>query len=178
MEVKDGICIDIGSSTGGFTDCLLKSGAKQVFAVDVGFGLLDYKLRSNPQVTVLEKTNARHLTREVLSLHGSGALEISLLVADISFISLIKVIEPLSHVLKGCKDWVLLFKPQFEVEARYVEMGGLVTDQSITKKAIDAFDTQMEALGFLKAAPTEESPITGKKSGNIEYLLHYRRDLK
>ncbi|MBI4402552.1 MAG: TlyA family RNA methyltransferase, partial [Deltaproteobacteria bacterium] len=123
LSVVGRVCLDIGASTGGFTDCLLQKGARRVFAVDVGYGQLDSKLRSNPAVTVLERTNARYLTSGTM---GELAKDIDFVCADVSFISLRKIIEPLSHEFPKAKDWVLLFKPQFEVGREFVRKGGIV----------------------------------------------------
>lgn len=166
ISVSKRVCIDIGASTGGFTDCLLKTGAEKVYAVDVGYGQLDQKLRNDPRVVNLEKTNARYL--ELPNAH-----EITLLVADVSFISLLKVVEPLTTLLPQCTDWILLFKPQFEVGPEHLGKGGVVKNPEVTKIALDEFDQSMKQLGFIRPGRVEESPIVGKKSGNIEYLLHY-----
>lgn len=166
-------CLDIGASTGGFTDCMLKRGAAHVFAVDVGYGQLDSKLRADSRVTVVEKTNARFLTLAGLEALSPKAREISLLTMDVSFISLCKIIEPMFETFRFVRYWLLLFKPQFEVGREHVGKGGLVRDDGAVHQAMEAFDSFMKGLGFeLKGAP-ESSPLSGKKSGNLEYLVFY-----
>lgn len=170
ISVVDKVCLDVGASTGGFTHCLLKSGAKHVVAVDVGYGQLDMELRSHPQVTNLEKTNVRYLTHEQL---GEFAKEASLVVIDVSFISLQKVIEPLHHTFPHLQEWVLLFKPQFEVGPENLGKKGKVKNLEAVQSSLQEFDLWMQSQGFLKKGGPESSPITGKKSGNVEYLVFY-----
>lgn len=173
IPVQGRVCIDVGASTGGFTDCLLKRGAEHVFAVDVGYGQLDAKLRADARVTNLERTNARFLTRAELIAKDPRAERLDLFVTDVSFISLRKIIEPLRAELSSITDWVLLFKPQFEVGREFVGKGGLVRDAEAVRAALEDFDRFMVQLGFTSGGPTELSPIAGKKSGNLEYLVYY-----
>lgn len=175
VVVSDRVCLDIGASTGGFTDCLLKRGARRVFAVDVGYGQLDAKLRSDPRVVVVERTNARHLTLSDLSARHEEAARIDFLCIDVSFISLEKILEPLASEFSGLKTLVVLFKPQFEVGQKFVGKGGLVRDESAVQAALGVFQTRMEKLGFTRRGGPESSPVAGKKSGNVEYLIHYEK---
>jgi len=166
------VCMDIGASTGGFTHCLLKNGASHVVAIDVGYGQLDVELRNHPQVSNLEKTNARHLTKEVL---GQWGTKVELAVVDVSFISIEKVIEPLAQEFPSLKEWVLLFKPQFEVRPENLGKKGKVRNNEAVQKSLQRFEEWMRGLGFKKKGGPETSPLPGKKSGNLEYLFFYER---
>lgn len=172
ISVSNRVCMDIGASTGGFTHCLLKEGAQHVVAVDVGYGQLDTELRNHSQVTNLEKTNARHLKAGDIPNWGN---QIELIVVDVSFISLSKVIEPLMEGFPKIKDWVLLFKPQFEVGPENLGKKGRVRSTEATRDAIEKFDIWMKAKGFARQGEPEASPLPGKKSGNLEYLVFYAR---
>lgn len=172
VDPKDRVCMDIGASTGGFTHCLLQRGAKHVFAVDVAYGFLDVNLRNHPQVTNLEKTNAKNLTLDQLS-HPS-ANELSLMAADVSFISLKSVLEPILKEFPSISDFLLLFKPQFEVEKKYVK-GGFVEDEAVVRLALSEFDAWAQSAGLVPKFPPSPSPLPGKKKGNVEYLLLYGR---
>lgn len=173
IKVAHRVCMDIGASTGGFTHCLLKEGAEHVVAVDVGYGQLDSELRNHPQVTNLEKTNARHLKFEDIPLWGDL---IQLVVIDVSFISLAKIIEPLMESFPKIKDWVLLFKPQFEVGPENLGKKGRVRSPEATQKAMKNFDHWMQSKGFELRGKPEASPLPGKKSGNLEYLVFYEKN--
>jgi 23S rRNA (cytidine1920-2'-O)/16S rRNA (cytidine1409-2'-O)-methyltransferase len=173
VPVDGRVCIDVGASTGGFTDCLLQRGARHVFAVDVGYGQLDSKLRADPRVSSVEKANARFLTTAELATHHPSATEISLACIDVSFISLHKVIEPLQNGLPSLRDWVLLFKPQFEVGREHVGKGGLVRDEAAVAEALESFHRFLEGRGLRRQGGPESSPLAGKKSGNVEILLFY-----
>lgn len=173
VNVSDRACLDIGASTGGFTHCLLKNGARAVLAVDVGKGQLDQPLRNDPKVTVLDETNARHLTSQLLEEKFPAAKQASLITMDVSFISLKKVIEPLRRECSHVRDWVLLFKPQFEVGPKFIGKGGVVRSQEAVDEALTQFHEWMLDAGFTRAGGPEISPVVGKKSGNVEYLLHY-----
>ena len=175
IHVDGLVFLDIGASTGGFTDCLLQHNAKHVFAVDVGYGLIDSKLRSNPRVSLLERINARNLTRQQLLEKSARAQKIDSLVMDVSFISIDKLVEPLSAVFPEIRDWVFLFKPQFEVEKKDVLDGGVIRSEEVLKKAQANFETYMSGLGFKLLQPPSSSPVAGKKSGNVEYLYHYEK---
>lgn len=174
ISVQDRVCLDVGASTGGFTDCLLKRGARRVFAVDVGTGQLDQKLREHSRVVSIERTNARFLTAELLRDRHEEAGKISFVCADVSFISLRLLIEPVTAAAPEAKDWVLLFKPQFEVGPEHVGKGGLVRNAASIESALTAFNEFMEKAGFVRRA-VDASPVPGKKSGNTEILLHYEK---
>lgn len=161
------ICLDIGASTGGFTDCLLQAGAAQVYAVDVAYGLLDWKLRSDPRVVVLERCNARYLSVEQVPE------PIDFCVIDVSFISLTKLLPPL-HVLFGSKKIriVCLVKPQFELERALIGPGGIVSEETLRIKAVEKIIDFSSASG-LASQGFVASSIRGSK-GNQEYLLYLR----
>jgi len=173
IEITDRVCLDVGASSGGFTDCLLKRGAQHVFSVDVGYGQLDSRLRSDPRVSVLERSNARYLTLEALEKLSSLARSISVISIDISFISLTKVIPNLQTQFALARDWIVLFKPQFEVGREQVGKGGKVREMRFVEESLRNFRSFIEALGFQWIAGPEKSPLDGKKSGNLEYLIHY-----
>ena len=161
-------CIDVGSSTGGFTDCLLQHGAAFVMAVDVGTNQLAYKLRNDPRVWVRENYNARYMKREDLPQVPSLA------VTDVSFISLKLILPPIAEVLEDGGEIVALIKPQFEV-GRGNAPGGLVRDESLRLAARDGIvefavrELDLELLGL------DVSPIKGREMGNIEYLSYWRK---
>lgn len=164
IDPKGRVCLDIGASTGGFTDVLLKRGARQVYAVDVGFGLLDWKLRSDPRVTVMERLNARALTREMLPVLPE------LGVTDVSFISLKAVLPPALSALSGeSRRFVALIKPQFEAPRACVGKGGVVRDRQVHESVILDIIRYVSSLGWVPRA-LDFSPITGAE-GNIEFLL-------
>jgi 23S rRNA (cytidine1920-2'-O)/16S rRNA (cytidine1409-2'-O)-methyltransferase len=155
----------VGASTGGFTDCLLRAGAREVVAVDVGYGQLDSRLRDDPRVRLLERTNARHLTA------GQVGPDIALGVCDVSFISLRLLLPRLLEVAPEA-EWLLLVKPQFEVGRERVGKGGVVRSDADRLAAVDAVRSAAEALG-LRALGTAESRLPGP-SGNREVFLHLR----
>lgn len=163
LSAEGRICLDVGSSTGGFTDCLLQNGAKKVMAVDVGTNQLAYKLRTDPRVWVRENYNARYMKREDLP-------EVpTLAVTDVSFISLKLILPPIREVLAEGGEIVALIKPQFEV-GKGNAPGGLVRDEKLRLEARDMivkFATEELGLTLLGLA---ESPIKGKEMGNTEYL--------
>ncbi|MFM8268702.1 MAG: TlyA family RNA methyltransferase [Pseudomonadota bacterium] len=166
------VCMDVGASTGGFTHCLLKNGASHVLAIDVGYGQLDSELRNHPQVSNLEKTNARYLTGQML---GEWKDQVCLAVVDVSFISVQKVIEPLSKEFPSLKEWLLLFKPQFEVGPENLGKKGKVKNLEAVQESLHEFESWMALQGFKKRGGPETSPLPGKKSGNLEYLFFYER---
>ena len=163
IDVRDKIVLDIGASTGGFTDCLLKHGAKKVYAVDVGYGQLDWKLRQDPRVVVMERINARYLKPEDI-----GEL-VDISTIDISFISLTKVIPPVSKILKPNGILIALIKPQFEVGRGEVRNGGIVRDENKHSEVINKITNFLEELNF-KVISVIPSPILGA-DGNKEFLL-------
>ena len=165
IDFKDKVCIDIGASTGGFTDLMLQNGAKKVFAVDCGTNQLDYKLRTNEQVIVMENTNARYLTRDDI---GDDIIDI--ITVDVSFISLTKILPVIKEILKIEGESVLLIKPQFEAGKELVEKKGVVRDKKIhmqvIKQVIEFCINNNFCINGL-----DFSPIKGP-AGNIEYLLY------
>ncbi|MDE0686952.1 MAG: TlyA family RNA methyltransferase [Candidatus Poribacteria bacterium] len=176
INVQNRVALDVGASTGGFTDCLLQHGAKFVYAIDVGYGQLAWKLRKHPQVQPLEKTNIRHLTPAHLKASTLNDPEdcVSIAVIDVSFISLRtvlpSVIKLLTPITDNYIDIIALLKPQFEAGKAYVKKGGIVSDKQVHIQTIDnlsAFVT--EKLGATVRGLTY-SPIH-KDIGNIEYLL-------
>jgi 23S rRNA (cytidine1920-2'-O)/16S rRNA (cytidine1409-2'-O)-methyltransferase len=137
VQVEDRRALDVGASTGGFTDCLLQRGIREVVAVDVGYGILDYRLRTDPRVSVLERTNARELTAAMLSLGGGAPPALpDLATVDVSFISLAKVLGPVLGCLAGFYDVLALVKPQFEVGRGRVGKGGVVRDAGERRAAL------------------------------------------
>ncbi len=154
----------MGASTGGFTDCLLQNGVEKVYAVDVGYGQLDWKLRSDPRVICLDRKNARTLSKEDI-----GEM-LDLAVIDVSFISLQLVIPPLLEILKPEGELVALVKPQFEVEKEEVENRGIIKDPAKHIRVLLDLNRFIEDKGWAMTAVTE-SPITGQK-GNREFLVH------
>jgi 23S rRNA (cytidine1920-2'-O)/16S rRNA (cytidine1409-2'-O)-methyltransferase len=156
------ICLDVGASTGGFTDCLLQHGAQRVYAVDVGYGQLDWKIRNDPRVVVREHCNARHLQP------GDLPERIRLAVADVSFISLTLVLPPMASVLTDGGMMVVLIKPQFELSRAEVGRGGVVRDEMSRQKAVDKIRDFAAARGWGWAGVVE-SPLAGA-DGNREFL--------
>ena len=168
LSATDRICLDVGSSTGGFTDCLLQHGAKYVMAVDVGTNQLAYKLRTDPRVWVKENYNARFMKPADLPQVPEVA------VTDVSFISLKLILPPIRDVLAPGGKIVALIKPQFEV-GKGNAPGGLVRDEKLRLEARDNIVRfAQEELG-LELLGLEESPIRGKEMGNIEYLSYWRK---
>jgi 23S rRNA (cytidine1920-2'-O)/16S rRNA (cytidine1409-2'-O)-methyltransferase len=168
LSAEGKICLDVGSSTGGFTDCLLQHGAEKVMAVDVGTNQLAYKIRTDPRVWVRENYNARFMKPE--DLPDIPALAVT----DVSFISLRLILPPICGVLRGGGEIVALIKPQFEV-GKGNAPGGLVRDESLRLAARDGIvrfasdELGLELLGLA------ESPIRGREMGNVEYLSWWRR---
>ncbi len=171
VDVRGLVAIDIGASTGGFTDCLLQRGARTVVAVDVGYGQLDWGLRNDPRVEVLERTNARHLTPEDLPSELPGAIEIA--VMDVSFISAAKVLPALSRVCADKCDALILVKPQFEAGPDRVETGGVVRDPAVRRATLTGVANAALELGW-SVEQALASPLRGP-AGNWECFLHLRR---
>ncbi len=167
LAIADRICLDGGISTGGFTDCLLQAGAAHVYGIDVGYGQVAWKLRQDPRVTLLERTNLRHLAPETLYTGDRPWADLG--VADVSFISLTKVLPALWNLLVPPKDVVLLVKPQFEVGRERVGKHGVVRDPQDQAAAIVSVLTAAQTLGWHYQGITW-SPLPGP-AGNIEYLL-------
>jgi len=165
IQVTGHVCLDSGSSTGGFTDCLLQHGAARVYAVDVGAGQLDWKLRNDPRVVLREGINARFLKFDDI---GES---VDLMTLDLSFISVTLVLPAVVPLLKESGQMVILVKPQFEVGRGEVGKGGIVRDAGLHARACERVRTAVEEFGF--SAGLMESPILGAE-GNREFLLHAR----
>jgi 23S rRNA (cytidine1920-2'-O)/16S rRNA (cytidine1409-2'-O)-methyltransferase len=170
IDVRDRLGLDIGASTGGFTDVLLQRGARRVVALDVGHGQLDWKLRSDPRVVVMERINARTLTPDQLP---GDARQVDVVTIDVSFISLRQVLPAVPPLLALHADVVALVKPQFEAGRAEVGKGGIVRDPAVQGRVIEDVTAAALALGLTRAGLTE-SPIEGME-GNREFLLHLRR---
>lgn len=166
IKVKDKVAIDIGSSTGGFTDCLLQNGAKSVYAVDVGYGQLVLQLRNDPRVTLMEKTNARYLKPDNFKIQPS------FVTIDVSFISLDKILPAVSGLLSKGSEVIALIKPQFEAGPKHLKKG-VVRDDSIHETVIDKIKESAVKNGF-SCKDVIPSPILGPK-GNKEFLLYMKR---
>lgn len=160
------ICLDIGAGTGGFTDCLLKRGARRVWAVDVGRGQIDHRLRTDERVVLLEGVNARKMDAAMIKD------PIGLMVADVSFISLRLAVPPVLPALKEGASLLLLVKPQFEAGPEKVGKGGVVRDEAARRAAVEDVAAFFASLG-LEYLGSFESPVPGRK-GNIEYFVHLR----
>lgn len=161
-------CMDIGASTGGFTDCMLQNGASKVYSVDVGHGQLDWKLRSDERVVCMEKTNFRYLTRDQIDD------DIDFASCDVSFISLTRILVPARKLLKDGAQMVVLIKPQFEAGRDKVGKKGVVRDKKVHEEVINRIVDFADVVGF-KILHLDYSPIRGPE-GNIEYLLHLQKD--
>lgn len=162
------ICMDVGASTGGFTDCMLQNGAVKVYSVDVGHGQLAWKLRNDPRVVCMEKTNIRYVTPEEIPD------KIQFVSIDVSFISLTKVLGPVKALMEPDSQVVCLIKPQFEAGREKVGKKGVVRERSVHLEVIRMVAAFAGSIGF-EALHLEFSPIKGPE-GNIEYLLHLRND--
>ena len=167
ISLEGKTCMDIGASTGGFTDCMLQNGAAKVFSVDVGYGQFDYKLRQDPRVVCMEKTNIRYVTPEDIG----EALDFASV--DVSFISLTKVLGPARELLKAEGQMVCLIKPQFEAGREKVGKKGVVRDPAVHLEVIYKILDYCRDNGF-DVLNLEYSPIKGPE-GNIEYLVHIRK---
>jgi 23S rRNA (cytidine1920-2'-O)/16S rRNA (cytidine1409-2'-O)-methyltransferase len=166
ISVAGKICLDIGSSTGGFTDCLLQRGAERVYAIDAGTAQLDWKLRNDPRVVVREQLNARYLSANEVPE------PIHLAVCDVSFISITMILPVLPNLLAPGAEMVILVKPQFELERHQVGKGGIIRDPALHQQACRRVDDAVKQLGFSTAIIP--SPVLGAE-GNQEFLLHARR---
>jgi 23S rRNA (cytidine1920-2'-O)/16S rRNA (cytidine1409-2'-O)-methyltransferase len=167
VDVRGRVALDIGASTGGFTDVLLQRGAARVVALDVGHGQLDWKIRSDPRVIVMERVNARSLAPADLP---GGVRTFGIVTIDVSFISLRYVLPVLPPLLEPNADVVALVKPQFESQRGEVGTGGIVRDTAVHARVIDEVTATADALGFTRAGLVD-SPITGME-GNREFLMH------
>ncbi len=174
IDVRGRVCVDVGASTGGFTDCLLQHGARQVIAVDTGYGQMDLKLRSDARVRLLEKTNARYLTPAQLWPTGSVREPIALVAMDVSFISATLVLPSVIECMRASGaanfDLVTLVKPQFEAGREQVGKGGIVRDAEAQQASVRKVAAAVQQLGG-GSIESIESPILGGQ-GNREFLLH------
>ncbi len=168
VSLEQKTCMDIGASTGGFTDCMLQNGARKVYAVDVGYGQLAWKLRQDARVCCMEKTNIRYVTPQDIGEPLDFAS------VDVSFISLTKVLGPAKELLKEQGEMVCLIKPQFEAGREKVGKKGVVRDKNVHLEIIGQVVSFARGLGF-HVLGLEYSPIKGPE-GNIEYLMHIRKD--
>ena len=166
VNPSDLICLDIGSSTGGFTDCLLQHGAKKVHAYDAGTNQLSWKIRSDPRVLSREKLNCRYLTKNDIDD------QIDLIVIDVSFISLTKILPAAYDVASSNCSIVTLIKPQFELSRDEVSKGGIVKDPELHQKSVNKIVNYATTELQLNHAGTTSSPITGS-GGNVEFLAHF-----
>ena len=167
LSLEGKVCMDVGASTGGFTDCMLQNGAVKVYSIDVGHGQLDWKLRNDLRVVCMERTNIRYVTPEDI---GEPASFVSI---DVSFISLTKVLTPVRELLTENGEIVCLIKPQFEAGREKVGKKGVVRDPKVHLEVIRAVMDFASSIGF-EILHLEFSPIKGPE-GNIEYLLHLKK---
>lgn len=168
ITLTDKICMDIGASTGGFTDCMLQNGAAKVYSVDVGYGQLDWKLRQDDRVVCMEKTNFRYMTPEDIP----DVLDFASV--DVSFISLDKILTPAYELLKEQGEMVALIKPQFEAGREKVGKKGVVRDPKVHEEVISRIVRHADEVSF-EVLDLSYSPIRGPE-GNIEYLIHLRKN--
>ena len=167
VSLEGKVCMDVGASTGGFTDCMLQNGAVKVYSIDVGYGQLDWKLRNDPRVVCMEKTNIRY----VLPEHLEEKADFSSI--DVSFISLTKVLLPVRNLLTDEGEIVCLIKPQFEAGREKVGKKGVVRDPAVHLEVIEKVIAYAAAI-YLEPRHLSFSPIKGPE-GNIEYLLHLKK---
>lgn len=168
LDLNNKICMDIGSSTGGFTDCMLQNGAKKVYAIDVGTGQLDWKLRNEKRVISLEKTNARNIDKTTVNND-----KIDFVSMDVSFISITKILSAIYNIIDEDTCFISLLKPQFEAKKEDVQKGGIITDENMHKEII------LNVLNYAQSNKFDiidlnYSPIKGP-SGNIEFLVNLRK---
>lgn len=168
FELTGSVCMDIGSSTGGFTDCMLQNGAARVYSVDVGHGQLAWKLRNDPRVVCMEQTNFRYMVREDIRE------ELDFASVDVSFISLTKILIPARNLLKAGGQMVCLIKPQFEAGRDKVGKNGVVREPETHREVIEKIVDYADSIGFA-VLHLDFSPIRGPE-GNIEYLLHLKKE--
>ena len=167
ITLQDAVCMDVGASTGGFTDCMLQNGAQKVYAIDVGYGQLAWKLRTDPRVVNLERTNFRHCTREQVP----DAIDFASV--DVSFISLRIILPVLYALLRDAGEAVCLIKPQFEAGRENVGKKGVVRDEAVHEDVVRTIAQFSAETGFLVCG-LDFSPIKGPE-GNIEYLMYLRK---
>ncbi|MDR2817560.1 MAG: TlyA family RNA methyltransferase [Oscillospiraceae bacterium] len=170
IELAGRTCMDVGCSTGGFTDCALQNGAKKVLAIDVGYGQFDWRLRNDPRVFLLEKTNVRYLKAGDVS-----GFDIDFVMIDVSFISLTKVISPIRELVNKNCEFLCLIKPQFEARKGEVGKNGIIRDEKLRMEVVGRVLDFLRAAGFYVCGLTA-SPIAGAK-GNLEYLTCFEQSL-
>ena len=168
FSLENKVCMDIGASTGGFTDCMLQNGATKVYSVDVGHGQLDWKLRSDPRVVCMEKTNFRYMVRDDI------ADDLDFASCDVSFISLTKILLPARRLLKDGGQMVCLIKPQFEAGKDKVGKKGVVREPKVHEEVVHRIMDFVDIAGF-SVLHLDYSPIKGPE-GNIEYLIHISKN--
>jgi 23S rRNA (cytidine1920-2'-O)/16S rRNA (cytidine1409-2'-O)-methyltransferase len=164
IDLNGKVCLDVGASTGGFSDCMLQHGAAQVIAVDTGYGQMDFGLRNDPRIRLLEKTNARYLKE------ADVGEPVDFIAMDVSFISATLVLPAVIRAASTAREIVVLVKPQFEAGREAVGKGGIVRDESAQRAAVARVETALLGLGCVRAESIE-SPILGGE-GNREFLLH------
>ncbi|HCC69033.1 MAG TPA: TlyA family rRNA (cytidine-2'-O)-methyltransferase, partial [Nitrospiraceae bacterium] len=167
INIEDKTAMDVGASTGGFTDCLLQHRARKVYAIDVGYGQFAWSLRHNPKVVLLEKTNIRYLEKELIK----DAIDIATI--DVSFISILKVIPKVLEFLTPCGEIIALIKPQFEAGRESVGKGGVVRDEAKRLEVVEKIKIKAQELG-LNVIGIVQSPLPGPK-GNIEYFVYLKK---
>ncbi|HEY3990167.1 MAG TPA: TlyA family RNA methyltransferase [Acidobacteriaceae bacterium] len=178
IDLGGRVCADVGASTGGFSDCMLQHGAARVVAIDTGYGQIAHKLRVDPRVRLLERTNARNLTREDLQAEQAtvpvtfAAMPITFLAMDVSFISATLVLPSVARAMPELTEMVVLVKPQFEAGREHVGKGGIVRDPEAHRLAVDRVRAAVAELGG-EGIEVMDSPILGAE-GNREFLLHAR----
>lgn len=170
IELEGKTCMDVGASTGGFTDCMLQNGAVKVYSIDVGYGQLAWKLREDERVVCMEKTNMRYVTHEQIPE------EIDFSSIDVSFISLTKILLPVYNLIKEGGEVVALIKPQFEAGREQVEKHGVVRDPKVHKQVIHLVWEYAQQIGF-SVCGLDFSPIKGPE-GNIEYLIYLKKEIE
>jgi 23S rRNA (cytidine1920-2'-O)/16S rRNA (cytidine1409-2'-O)-methyltransferase len=171
IDVAGKVCVDVGASTGGFTDCLLQNGAARVIAIDTGYGQMDFKLRQDARVRMLEKTNARYLTRDSIDATADlVAIDVSFISATLVLPAVVAAVFPDSPTERVGRHIVVLVKPQFEAGREFVGKGGIVRDEAAQLASVENVRQNLVSLGFNRSQSIE-SPILGSE-GNREFLLH------
>lgn len=165
IDVSDLVCADLGSDRGGFVDCLLQRGAKKVYAVERGYGLLEWKLRNDPRVVVLERTNALHVKLPEL---------VDVISIDVGWTPQKLIIPKALDFLKPTGQVVSLLKPQYEIEKKFMRQGKVLAEK--LPLIVEQVKTELQALPNCRFLDIIKSPLTGKSGGNVEYLIHLKRD--
>ena len=172
INLKDKICIDMGASTGGFTDCMLQFGAKFVYALDCGYNQLSWKLKNDKRIKSIEKINVKNCSFDEVYAPDEPVAEFMSM--DLSFISIKKVLENCKNLISNDASCVILIKPQFEAQRNEIQKGGVVKDEKIRENIIEDIKKYCISIGFDVLGITQ-SPIKGAKSKNIEYLIYLKR---